>query len=510
MSVVALSSKNPYYISREIDWMLMRDAYGGERYVKEKNEFYLPPTATQIHEGMIWNQPGWHAYQAYRTRAVYHELVKPSLMAMLGVMHRKGPDIELPSKIDAMRKSATFNGEDLSWLMQKINEQQMLLGRYGMLLDVETGAGAAAIPYIVGYEAESILNWDSTHVGEGSGPRKLGLVVLNESDFQRRAGLTWTQVLRYRVLGKADEIRDVWGDLPPGNNYVAAEVQASSTVSSDVFVRPSLAGRDLDEIPFVFVGPRDLVPEPDIPVLMPLARMGLSIYRTEADYRQALYMQGQDTLVVIGQLASIDNSRTRVGAFGSIELPANGDAKYIGADSGGIGEMEKAIQNDLKRAAQLGAQLLTERGNEAEAGAALQIRVASRTATLTTVAQAAARGLEEILKHAARWVDADPDQVHVAPNMDFADDPAQAQDLVYLMTAKNMGLTLSKRSVHGWMKKREFTSMEYEEEQREVDDEPVSVVPGTGVERGIPGQGGSAFPEKASTVAKDQPGGSTE
>lgn len=505
MAVATLSNKNPYYVQREADWMMMRDAYEGEKAIKLRGELYLPPTTSQVMEGLTFGAPGWTAYQAYMTRAVYHELVKPSLMAMLGVMHRKGPEIELPAKLESFRKHITRSGEDVNWLMQKITEQTMLMGRYGMLLDVEDKAPANALPYVVTYDAENIINWDQTKVVDKK-PRKTNLIVLNESGYERRTGLSWSQVNRFRVLAMGEIANEVWDTNFDSKTYVAAGVEGQS-VPENGFDQPSLAGRGLEDIPFVFVGPRDLVAEPDMPVLMPLARMGLAIYRTEADYRQALFMQGQKTLVVIGQQTDINQNRSQLGAFGSIDLPVNGDAKYIGADSGGNSDLRIAIQDDLKRAAQLGAQLLSERGNEAEAGEALKIRVASRTATLTTVAHTSAKGLEEILKHAAKWVGADPDKVVVKPNMDFADDPAQAQDLVYLQTAKNMGLPLSEKSVHGWLKKREFTTLEYEEEKRLKDQEEPSIVPPSGGVRGVDGPASTAsgnLPTKANTLSKQE------
>lgn len=501
MTVGALSTKNPYYIQREIDWVMSRDAYGGERYIKEKAEEYLPPTMAMLSDGMSYGQPGYNAYQAYKGRAVYHELVKPSLMAMLGVMHRKPPDIQLPAKLEAMRKRATFNGESLHWLIQKINEQQMLMGRFGLFLDVATGKPASqAMPYIIGYNAETVINWDSSKQGDDAGLRTLQLVVLNESEFERRNGLSWVQMMRYRVLGISSMIADAWPNIvAPPSTYVAAEVRHSQDVASTQFVVPNIGGTTLDAIPFVFVGPRDLAPEPDIPVLMPMVRIALAIYRTEADYRQALYMQGQDTLVVTGQQADADAGKTRVGAFGSINLPIGGDAKYIGAQSDGINDLSTSIQNDLKRAAQLGAQLLTERGNEAESGDALNIRVASRTATLTTVAQAGAGGLEQILRSAATWVGADPEQVIVKPNLDFASDPAQAQDAVYLMTAKKLGLPLAEKSVHGWLKRHDFTDMDYEAEKDLIDEEPPDVM-------GLGTPGSAGVPGSVSLPAQSTPG----
>lgn len=489
MAIAALSTKNPYYISREIDWIMARDAYGGERYIKEKGQAYLPPTAAHVKDGMAFGNDGARSYEAYKQRAVYHELVKPAVMAMLGVMHRKPPTIELPAKLDSMRTGATFNGEGLPWLLQKINEQQMLAGRIGLLADVATGAPASALPYIVPYLAEQIINWDSSKVGDDKGMRSLQLVVLNETDYERRAGLAWIQMMRFRVLAMAGDVTDAWPGINAGpNEYVAGEVRHTQEIGSDDFTPISLGGRSLDAIPFVFIGPRDLVPEPDIPVVMPLVRLALAIYRTEADYRQALYMQGQDTLVVVGQQADANGGQTRTGAFGAIDLPAGGDAFYIGAESGGIRELGQSIQDDLKRAAQLGAQLLSERGNEAESGQALGMRMASRTATLTTIANAGAGGLEQILRHCAKFVGADPDQVSVQPNMDFADDAANAQDAVYLMTAKGMGMPISNESIHGWLARKDFTNLTYEEEKAKLDAEPPAQMGlGTPGVAGVPG-----------------------
>jgi hypothetical protein len=504
MAVVALSTRNPYYVSREIDWTIMRDSYGGERYVKDKGQDYLPPTGTMVQDGLGFNQPGLAAYEAYKTRAVYHELVKPSMLAMLGVMHRKEPDIELPPKMEGMRKRASFNGESLCQLLVRINEQQMLMGRLGLLLDVQTDATINDLPYLVTYNAEQMTNWDSTKVTDDNGARQLKLVVLDETQQERGPGLMWVNVMKYRVLARAGDVRDVW-DIPgvPDNTYVAAEVRNTQDATSAQFVQPSFGGRTLEKIPFVFIGPRDLVPEPDAPVLLPMARLALAIYRTEADYRQALYMQGQDTLVTIGGNSQAGEQQ-KVGAFGSINMPMGGDAKYIGADSGGISDLRASIDSDFARAAQLGAQLLTERGNEAEAAGALNIRVAARTATLTTVADAGAAGLESILKSAAIWLGADPDKVEVHPNKDFVDDAAQAQDLTYLMTGKTMGAPLSNMSIHAWLAKREFTTMTYEEEMSQKDKEGPDLpglLPGV---RGAPGKAPvpGAAPRGAKTTAK--------
>lgn len=471
MAVVALSTQNPFYVTRARDWVRMRDAYAGEERIKEKGVAYLPPTTTMMQDGMSHGQDGLAQYEAYKMRAVYHELVQPSLEALLGIMHRKKADITLTPKLDGLRKRATFDGLTLEQLLVRINEQQMLMGRLGCMLDIKDNAAAGDLPYIVTYNTENCINWDSSKVSSDDGPRRLQFVVLDETGMERTNGFSWQTVMKYRVLCKGDEMQDVFPGIAPG--YVAAEVRNSQDAAGAQFFKPTFFGKTLDEIPFQFIGPRDLAAEPDKPLLLPLARLALAIYRTEADYRQALYMQGQDTLVVTGASPQGEDGtqQRRVGAFGSIELPMGGTAEFIGADSNGISDLRTSIDADFRRADQLGAQLLTERGNEAEAAGALNIRVASRTATVTTTACTGAQGLELILKAAAKFVGDDPDKIAVEPNLDFVDDATTAQDITYIMTGKSMGAVLSNKSIHGWLRKHEFTDMDYEDELSEIDNE---------------------------------------
>ena len=90
-------------------------------------------------------------------------------------------------------------------------------------------------------------------------------------------------------------------------------------------------------IPFVFINSKDLSTIPDKPPLDSLARLALAIYRAEADYRQNLFMQGQDTLVRIGSTFEQDdeNKAVRMGAGARLDMPVNGDAMYIGVSGKG-------------------------------------------------------------------------------------------------------------------------------------------------------------------------------
>lgn len=458
-------NRHPAYAEIAPDWEVMRDTYRGERRIKERRTKYLPATRGQELDGMAEGQPGRISYNGYIGRAVFPDLVATAVSAMLGIMHAKPAKIELPARLEPLRERATVRGESLEILLRRINEAQLVTGRIGLLLDVPTGAPPKALPYIATYSAESIVNWDDGARDELV-QQKLNLVVLDESEYERDpTDFSWSFKQKYRVLA----LGPIGTNEPVGQYRSAVFRDGEEAYAEEAFVVPSIGGRTLDFIPFEFINSKDLVSDPDDPPLLGLARLALAIYRSEADYRQALFMQAQDTLVIKGDLD--DTKPVRAGAGAAIKLPADGDAKYIGTNSLGIPEMRQAIENDRRAAGEQGGRLLDNLGKEAEAAEALRIRVAARTATLNSVALTAAAGLQEILRKAALWVGADPAEVIVQPHLEFTDNTIDGRSLVDIMTAKAMGLPLSRRSVHQQMRLRGMTERTFEEELAEIEQE---------------------------------------
>jgi hypothetical protein len=60
-------------------------------------------------------------------------------------------------------------------------------------------------------------------------------VVLNETGFERRAGLAWAQIMKYRVLARQGDVRDMWDLGLPDETYIAAEVRQSQDACADDF-----------------------------------------------------------------------------------------------------------------------------------------------------------------------------------------------------------------------------------------------------------------------------------
>jgi len=493
---------HPKYVVCVPDWRVVRDAHLGERHVKSLKQKYLPATSGMIQMGMTdSNSAGTKQYDAYILRAVFPDLIKPAVNALVGVMHREPAEIKLPSALEPMRENATLDGESLAVLLRRMNEEQLMTGRLGLLVDVPDG-GPDVTPLLAFYEAETIINWDTSRRKDGR--LRPDLIVLDETADERTDRFTWQRVKKFLVLELATPEQgesDIQGvPLPPGTDAMYRSqlvlperehdkregVNRQTGISSDdspkEAIVPKLGGRTLDEIPFVFVGSIDLSPDPDQIPMLGLANLSMTIYRGEADYRHSLFMQGQDTLVTIGDVTEGEEGTAGtklVGAGAMLPLPLGADAKYIGVNSTGLREQREALMNDRNRSSELGANLLSsaKAGSGREAAESLKIRVAARTASLMTVVMTGAAGPEAALKAAAAWKGADPDEVSVTPNLDFIEDESVGIDFIALMTAKSEGAPISLQTIHEWMRQKDLTELSFDEEMQLISEEEPIIPP---------------------------------
>ncbi|MGD9212265.1 MAG: DUF4055 domain-containing protein [Desulfobacteraceae bacterium] len=465
------TNKHPDYGLFVADWEQMQETYAGERTIKALGTKYLPATPGQELDGMAnSNQTGYKNYVAYKMRARFPGVVKEAVQGFLGLMHMRPAEIKLPVKLEPLREKATVQGESLQSLLRRINEQQLVTGRLGLLADVQNNAVASALPYIAMYNAKTIVNWD-----DGGRTdlvlQNLNLVILDETGPERGDGFSWETKNQYRVcvLGGVDVNEPVGQGV-----YRVGIFNDVESFNETGLVTPSIAGNTLNEIPFVFINALDLVPEPAEPPLLDLSNLALTIYRGEADYRQNLFMQGQDTFVIIG---SVSDDEIRLGAGAYVKVQQGGDAKYAGVNADGLSEQRNALENDKKEASEIGGRLLNNSTKDAESGDALRTRVGSKTSSLIQIALAGALGLEQILKIMAKWVGADPNEVSVVANTKFADEIMDGRSLFELMQAKALGAPLSLKSIHSVQKKKNLTDMTLEEELVAINSEEDLVGP---------------------------------
>jgi hypothetical protein len=413
-----ITAKHPAYNAFSDSWELMRDAIDGEDSVKQKGEKYLPMKSGIVAMKDMAKQSA--AYNAYKNRAEFPELVAPTVRGTIGVMLDRPAAIELPPELETLKERSTRNGMPLDVLHRLIAAEVMSTGRFGLL----PGIDDAGLPYIGGYSAESIINWD----------------VAND-------------IPNYVVLDETGELRDpetnAWKKEESyleckieDGKYVARtwkKAAGAGTFSPDAAVdakKPPKNGRadPLTELPFVFINTSHLEANPDDVPLYGLAKLAVRIYRLDADYTFAMHMTSEPTPWVSGfdnpKKAAEDGSAPKtIGSSVLWVLPKEAQAGFLEFTGAGIAAQEKAIAAALDRAVAMGAQILTDKSRSAESGEARKLRLGNQSSVLKIVSQTTAAGLERALKNIAVWMNADPAKVKVTPNVDFFDHTLDAQGI---------------------------------------------------------------------------------
>lgn len=461
---MSLQTKHPQYEKMTSVWEAIRDFYAGPDVVRAAGEKYLMPTAGMREDGMGPYGEGRKDYEAYKARAHVPDYIKEAVEALVGLLHQKEATIRLPTKMEYLRHVATPDGEPLSALHRRISVEQITTGRVALLVDLPAAEGNA-LPYMALYPAESVVNWDSSAQPSQFGRTKM--VVLNESGLVRDGPFGWRTLEAYRVLqvGALDDSIDDDGVYRTGR----FDADRGLVYSTQSMITPMFQGAGLSFIPFVFINTKDLLPELDEPPLKGLMELCKGIYQSEADYRQNLYMQSQETLVVIGGVkgtSSIPGAPDvlRTGAGARIDLDQNGDAKYIGVSANGLQEQRTAVENDRRRAEIKSGELIQNKGSQMESGQALSTRFNAQTATLNQLATTAAAGLQTALRQIAVWIGANPDEVEVVPNTEFIDFAIAGAEFKSIMEAKNLGFPISYESLHALAADRGITVKDFKTE----------------------------------------------
>ena len=131
------------------------------------------------------------------------------------------------------------------------------------------------------------------------------------------------------------------------------------------------------------------------------------------------------------------------------------------------------MQDERQNAAQAGARLFnSSESKTAESGDALRIRFAAETATLTSIAQSSAQGLEKALRHIAVMIGQDPAKVVVKPNLSFVDSTLTAAEAEGLVRVWQSG-AISYETLYERLQRGEIASSErdFEAELKLISDE---------------------------------------
>lgn len=460
---MAVESRHPCFDSHIADWEACRDVYHGQSAVRSRDQGvrYLPPTTGQVIDGAYdgHDTRGWKNYCAYRNRALLGGFFSDAVDMYMGMLWHRPTTFELGplESVFGDGKPATSAGESLAQLLRRMHAEALVTARHGLFADMPEAEASTPQPYIELYQTEQIINWDDG--ARQLARRMLNLVVLDESGSVRDANLSWTWKKQYRVLWlgqlAANEAKGAYGN---------AVFDGGEPFDPSRVFNPVARNKPLDEIPFVFVGTKSITTQVDDPPLMALAWATLALYRMDADYRQHIHMQGQDTLVTSG---AADGEVSSVGAGAHLGMQ-NPDAKayFIGINGQGLGETRQAIQNDQTLCAKKAGEMLADNSKQRESGDALVERTGRKGASLVDIADTCAAGLERMLRIIAKWLGHSPAQcetIKVIPNKKFGTPKVVPGEMKQLVEAYVLGAPITLQSIHQYNVDHGYTTLTWDE-----------------------------------------------
>ena len=387
MSPPKVDFRLPEYVKAAECWQIIRDCVEGQQAIKRRGYAYLPEIMPS--DKTPANRDRNASYQA---RAVFVGFTRRTLKGLVGQVFAKPPVLELPAAIEELRTNV--DGGAVSWDQQAKQAMADAVGpgRCGLYVDYprlpKREDGSVAVPTLAQqqamklrpsiqyYFAEQIINWRVEMVG---GARILTMVNLEESydveddGFEKKTDKQWREI---RLVDGVCEIQ-IWRKI----NGVFTRFEDP--------VRPTGAdGKNLDFIPFQFVGADNNDPGIDDPPLLDLANLNIAHYRNSADFEEMVYLLGQPTPWFSGLtekwVKEVWKDGIALGSRAAIPLPMGAQAGLLQVSESQLA-LEALAQKE-RQAVALGAKLVEQKQVQRTATEANQ-EEASEASTLQTAAQ---------------------------------------------------------------------------------------------------------------------------
>lgn len=423
-----VNTPHPDYDAHVDKWQRIRDVLSGTDEVKRRGTAYLP-------------KPNGHTdedYSGYVMRAEYYPATQRTVDGLAGAVFRREPSIKVEDEFVTMLSQITAKGTDLTTFAKMVVSETLSVGRYGALVDIRDGDN---MPFVAGYDAESIINWRVGYVGRKP---MTTLVVLREySSKAKDDEFTAEIVTKYRVLSLSR-----FEDGPEQGKLVYTqrlyEVEKSKDGKEAAVLKetiiPRRRGEALDHIPFMFFGPTDLSQKVEKSPILDLVDTNLSHYRTSAELEEGAYFTGLPMYVISGRMMGEDNPGTfSVGSRKALRLDEGGSAQVLTVDGEGMGLLKEIMESKERRMAVLGARILEDQKSGVEAAATVSMRHRGENSLLSSLADTVSRGLTKVIDEMIWWSGKDNPESKIELNKDFVSAQLTGAELVHLTAAFQTG-----------------------------------------------------------------------
>ena len=415
---------HPQVLDHVADWQQIRDCSRGERIIKQKGTEYL----------RALDEMSPAEYDAYLDRAVFFNMTGRTINALTGIVFNRSPQVTgIPKKLESAFRLPTRNNISFDAFLKKVCRELVTLGRYGVLVDLDTDAKVNAVPYFVGFAAEHILDWQEIVIDGRLVPSEIVVREMREIRGSFGTGKKTLTVYRRLVLEWSAQRNDfVYVQYIYETEGVTLDVE---TIVPNRVV-PTRNGVPFNRIPFVFLGAIDNTPDIDRSPLADIAALNIAHYRSYAQLEHSRFYTAMP--IFYAQVPTGNAERTyRVGSSVVWEVAPGERPGILEMNGHGLNGLIDACEQKEDQISALGGRLMSNQSRStAESDNALKLKEGNERSILLNIVFSVSEGMTEILRKWVWWAGVDKvDDVEIELNKEFLTDTLGARELraVYAM-----------------------------------------------------------------------------
>lgn len=453
-------------------WDTVHDCYLGSTAIKNgSNSFrYLPLSTREKREMEECPDKKTTRYEFRKKYAIYENIFKPVIDDTVGIMQQNPAkvafgardDSESPDEVRDLNIYGNQYKDGLKGLKARLNFNQTLYGRYGLLLDLVDNAVDHRPRFSISeYSAFRILDGEIEKESPNSESR-IAWILLDECApvFDRKTK-RWIAQNQYRLLA-LDSRSEYYQAVFSGTDALGSWRDFDFRNPKGNIVYPVFRNRRLPFIPMSICNVNQLgLDQWQDPPFLDVAHIAIGIYQIDSLYKKALWNFASPTLSV----ANADKPNQEFYLGDAIWPRTNGDhpvsVSLLETSGAGLAEMRSA-KEEMKNALKYSSirELLDGAGANASSKA-IQLRATSGTAGIVAIDQTGARAIEEQLIFAAIWAGASEkeagERISYLPDTSYLENDYPLQGIVSFIqanaSADQGNVLLSRKNIYSILEK---------------------------------------------------------
>lgn len=456
-------------------WKRCRDVVSGQDAIHAGQQLYLDMLAEETAD----------EYLKRIRRTPFYNASWRTIAGFAGMLFRKPPVLEAPNQLEPLLEDVTMSGVSFEAFAKEAAYEDLTVSRLGVFVDHpvqhsnEDGSPVTVAqaeklglrPVMHQYKAEAIIDWKYSFINNKNTLVQVRL--LEEHSVEKNEFKTEYEKL-IKVL-----------DLVEGKYRIRTfKEDNEEQIGEDVY--PLMNGKNLDYIPFYFIGPDSTEATLDDPILIDLIDLNIKHYQVSADYEHGCHFTGLPTAVISGYQSGFDETTGKqvpanfyIGSPTAWVFPdPNATAKFLEFTGQGLTALKDNLASKENQMAAIGARMLAPEKSGVEAAHTLAMRHSGEHSILAAISIAVSEGLAKALKVFAEWAGV-KGEIKFEINRDFIPVVADSALMTQLLSLVQAG-KLDDESLFDWLKRADLIKPEltFEEMQERIDAMPPPVAIG--------------------------------